>query len=122
MNAKTIKKRAELFVILTVIVFTAFLKVYQVINVDLMMQEILKLEQDRNELMDTVQQLQTKVNKLSNIDRISKKAREQFNLVNNYDQAMFIKIDDYNKLDKMKKNFARRNKTEETAVNLAGVQ
>ena len=122
MNTKTIKKRAAVFVVLAGIVFIAFLKVYQVISVDLLMQELLTLEQIRNGLLDTTQHLQTKVNKLSNIDRISKKAREQYQLVNNSDQVMFIKIDDFGKLEKMKKKFARRNNKEDAAINLAGVQ
>jgi cell division protein FtsB len=122
MNTKTLKKRAAVFVVLAGIVFIAFLKVYQVISVDLLMQDLLTLEQTRNGLLDTTQHLQTKVNKLSNIDRISKKARDQYQLVNNSDQVMFIKIDDFEKLEKMKKQFARKNKKEDAVINLAGVQ
>jgi len=122
MIKKNIKKQASVFIALAAIVAVLFLKAYQVISVDLLMKEMLKLEQTRNGLLDEVQQLQSKVNKLSNIDRISKKAREQYKLVNNYDPAMFIKINDYEGLQKIKKKFARRNKKEDTAVNLAGVQ
>lgn len=122
MKKKAIKKQAAVFAVLAFIVFTAFLKAYQVISVDISMQQMLILEQKRNELLDTVQHLQAKVNNLSNIDRISKKARDQYNLVNNYDQVLFIKINEYDDLEKMKKKFARRNKKEDTLVNLAGVK
>ena len=116
------KRKATALSILAAILLFAYLKMYQAFSVDLLMKEIHDLEQQRRALLSQSEQLQAEVDRLKNINRITRLAKERRNLVTNTDKVFYLALDDYQKLKKIKNRFAQRNEQKRRELNLAGVQ
>ena len=121
MKNKLFTKRIKAFFILAAIVSVIFFKILQVISVDILMDDIHKLEEERKKLFSETELLRTKISKLSNIDKITKDAVRQLGLITNGDKIYFLKIAEYKDLESVKKNFARRYQQNRKKYNLAGV-
>ncbi len=96
------------------------LGLYQTFQVDLLMQDLRKLEDERKNLLSETEQLQGEVDRLGNIDRIGKIASEKYHLVNNTDDVLVLELKDPDKLESLKRKFARRSEKQEE-YKLAGV-
>ena len=117
---KTLKIKFYFFVSISAIILLLSIDMYQKFKIDLIMKDLHQLEERKKQLISETELLRSEVDRLKNIDRISKIAKEKLNLVNNSDEAVVIQIDDLDKLDELKTKFAnRRNK--EQKYNLAGV-
>ncbi len=117
---KALKIKFYFFVSISAVILLLSMDMYQKFKIDLVMKDLHQLEERKKQLISETELLRSEVDRLKNIDRISKIAKEKLNLVNNSDKAVVIKINDLNELDKLKAKFAnRRNK--EKKYNLAGV-
>ena len=117
---KTLKIKFYFFVSISAIILLLSMDMYQKFKIDLIMKDLHQLEERKKQLISETELLRSEVDRLKNIDRISKIAKEKLNLVNNSDEAVVIQIDDLDELDELKTKFAnRRNK--EQKYNLAGV-
>jgi cell division protein FtsL len=118
---KTLKIKFYFFVSISAIILLLSMDMYQKFKIDLIMKDLHQLEERKKQLISETELLRSEVDRLKNIDRISKIAKEKLNLVNNSDEAVVIQIDDLDELDELKTKFAnRRNK--EQKYNLAGVK
>ena len=106
---------------LSVVVLLVSVYLYQSFQIDLIMKDLHSLQQNKERLMSETETLQGKVDRLSNIDRVSKIAREKFNLEFSEDAPRVIKIEDGGNLDAIKKKF---NNEEDKIRNIksAGIQ
>ncbi len=120
-NASFQRKLTALAILGTILLF-AFLKMYQSFSVDLLMKDIHNLEQRKRALVNRAVQLQSEVDRLRNINRITQLAREKRNLITSAEPVFYLKLEDYKKLKDLKEGFARRNERNREALNLAGVQ
>lgn len=117
---KTLKIKFYFFVSISAIILLLSMDMYQKFKIDLIMKDLHQLEERKKQLISETELLRSEVDRLKNIDRISKIAKEKLNLVNNSDEAVVIQINDLEELDELKTKFAnRRNK--EKKYNLAGV-
>ena len=121
-KAKLIERKVTGLTILSVLVLIFFLKMYQTFSVDLLMKDIHALEQQKRLLISQTEELQSEVNRLSNIDRITRLARQKFNLVANKDKVYIINLEGKRDLRDLQESFARRRKSRQKRINLAGVQ
>lgn len=121
MRKKQVPRRVKAFFILAAFVLVIFIKIFQVISVDILMDDIHHLEKERKNLYNETERLQAKINRLANIDKIRNHAERQLGLITNSDKIYYLKITDYNDLEKAKKNFAHRHQQEVKNLNLAGV-
>lgn len=121
-KAKLIERKVTGLTILSVLVLIFFLKMYQTFSVDLLMKDIHVLEQQKRLLISQTEELQSEVNRLSNIDRISRLAHRKFNLVSNSDKIYIINLEDGRHLRDLQESFARRRQNRKKTINLAGVQ
>ena len=118
---KTLKIKFYFFVSISAIILLLSMDMYQKFKIDLIMKDLHQLEERKKQLISETELLRSEVDRLKNIDRISKIAKEKLNLVNNSDEAVVIQIEDLDELDELKTKFAnRRNK--EQKYNLAGVK
>ena len=85
------------FLIIVVVIVSSYL--YQSFQIDLIMTDMHELHQKKKQLLSETESLQAEVNRLSNIDRISRIARQQFNLHFNDEDQLVIKIDDADNFD-----------------------
>ena len=113
------KKLTALGVILA-IVLTISLRMYQGFQVDLLMKDLHQLEQQKKKLLSETNKLQAEVQRLKNVDRISRIAAQKFGLVINNDPVTILTIEDYEDLKKVKQDFAECKK-EKIKINVAGV-
>ncbi len=93
------------FLIIVVVVVSSYL--YQSFQIDLIMTDMHKLHQNKKQLLSETESLQAEVNRLANIDRISKIANEKFGLQFSDENQLVIKIDDVDNLEKIKEQFAQ---------------
>lgn len=106
---------------ISVIILLLSMDMYQKFKIDLMMKDLHQLEERKKQLMSETELLRSQVDRLRNIDRISGIARQKLDLINNTDEAVVIKIDDLDKVNELKTQFADRREKEEK-FNLAGVK
>lgn len=121
MRAKLVKNRVKAFFVLSAFVVVIFFKILQVVSVDILMDDIHKLEQERRNLYSETERMQSRLDKLSNIDKINQNAAKKLGLINNEDKIYYLRIAEYRELQNMKENFARRNGKNVQELNLAGV-
>ncbi|GEM_PF-1541264 len=118
---KNYKKSIGGLTILMSIVFIAFLKMYQTFSIDLLMRDIHSLEQQKKQLVNQTEQLQAEVDRLSNIDRVSRLAAEKYHLMNNTDPIQVLQLKDSRRLNGIQQKFAERFEKKKDSFNLAGV-
>ena len=99
-----------LFLVLVVLVVSSYL--YQSFQIDLIMKDMHVLHQKKKQLLSETESLQAEVNRLSNIDRISRIAAKDFNLTFSNESQLVIKIDDADNFERLKEQFAQ----EETKI------
>ncbi|HEM48632.1 MAG TPA: hypothetical protein ENO27_00340 [Caldithrix sp.] len=117
---KTLKIKFYFFVAISTLILLLSMDMYQKFKIDLIMKDLHQLEERKKQLISETELLRSQVDRLKNIDRISKIAGEKLNLINNADDAVVIQINDLDEVDDLKIKFAnRRNK--EQKYNLAGV-
>jgi len=81
-------------IILFGIILTVAARQYMIFKIDLLLSDIPKLEQRVNDLKSKTESRQAAVNRLSNIDRITRIAGEQLHMVPNSEQPLVIRFDD----------------------------
>lgn len=92
---KPFLKRVSSFMLLFGIVLVFFVKMYQMFSVDLNMKDLHGLEQQKKNLVSETAYLQAEVDRLKNIDRISKIAGADLDLVNNTEKVLVLKLEKY---------------------------
>ena len=105
---KTLKIKFYFFVSISAIILLLSMDMYQKFKIDLIMKDLHQLEERKKQLISETELLRSEVDRLKNIDRISKIAKEKLNLVNNSDEAVVIQIEDLDELDELKTKFANR--------------
>ena len=94
---------------------------YQSFQIDLIMKDMHKMHQYKKQLISETESLQAEVGRLSNIDVISKTAKEKFDLHFSREQSMVLRIEDSNDLYNIKQQFALDDKSRQQ-INAAGIQ
>jgi len=102
-----------------VVFFSIYL--YQSFQIDLIMKDLHNLHQQKKQLMSETESLQAEIDRLSNIDVISKAAREKYGLEFSREQFLAIKIDDADDLQSIKTQFVQEQKKIEK-IKTAGIQ
>jgi len=102
-----------------VVFFSVYL--YQSFQIDLIMKDLHQLHQHKKQLLSETESLQAEIDRLSNIDVISKIAREKYGLEFSREQFLVLKIDDSDALQKIQKQFAQEEKKIEK-IKTAGIQ
>lgn len=120
LNIKFNNKIKALMIIFSIVIFIA-LKMYLMFQVDLIMKDRRVLGLKLKKINGQTEKLQAEVDRLSNIDRIMRIAREKYGMVNNNDGNLAIKLIDSDRLNAFKEEFANKEK-KTVKVNLAGVQ
>jgi cell division protein FtsL len=108
-----------IFLIIVVVIVSSYL--YQSFQIDLIMQDMHTLQVKKKQLLSETESLQAEVERLSNIDRISRMARKGFNLEFNNENQLAIKISDSDDLTKLKEQFAQEDLKIEK-IKTAGIQ
>lgn len=116
-----VKKILVSISVLIVVVLLISVYLYQSFQIDLIMKDLHALHEQRNQLLSETESLQAEVNRLSNIDRVARIAREQFNLEFSDDQVYVIRIDETENLREIKEMFARQDDKMQK-IKSAGIQ
>ncbi len=103
-----------------VILFIA-LKMYLMFQVDLLMKDRRDLTLKLKKISGQTEKLQAEVDRLSNIDRIMRIAREKYGMISDNDEMLAVKLIDSKRMEVCKEEFANKQK-QAVKVNLAGVQ
>lgn len=88
-----------------VVFFSVYL--YQSFQIDLIMKDLHQLHQQKKQLLSETESLQAEIDRLTNIDVISKMAGEKYGLQFSREQFSVIKIDDSDALSAIQKQFAQ---------------
>ncbi|KAA3611120.1 MAG: hypothetical protein D8M58_14190 [Calditrichaeota bacterium] len=107
------------FLVIVVVIVSSYL--YQSFQIDLIMSDMHALHEKKKQLLSETESLQAEVNRLSNIDRISKIANEKFDLYFGDGEQLVIKIEDADNLEKIKEQFAQE-ETKIQEIKTAGMQ
>ena len=102
-----------------VVFFSMYL--YQSFQIDFIMQDLHQLHQQKKQLLSETESLHAEIDRLSNIDVISKMAREKYGLEFSREQFLVVKIDDSDDLYAIQKQFAQEDKKIEK-IKTAGIQ
>lgn len=116
-----IKKILVSVSVLIVVVLLISVYLYQSFQIDLNMKDLHALHEKRNQLLSETESLQAEVNRLGNIDRVARIAREQFNLEFSDEQVYVIRIDEMENLREIKEMFARQDDKMQK-IKSAGIQ
>ncbi len=108
-----------LFLIIVVVIVSSYL--YQSFQIDLIMQDMHALQVKKKQLLSETENLQAEVERLSNIDRISRKAIKDFGLEFSNENQFAIKIGDRDDLIELKEQFAQEDLKIEK-IKTAGIQ
>ena len=119
-NVQFGKKFKILSIIFGVTLLVA-MKMYLMFQVDLLMKDRRVLGQQFKELSGQTEKLQAEVDRLGNIDRITRIAREKYGMINDNDESLAMRLIDEERLKACKEEFADKEK-KAVKVNLAGVQ
>jgi cell division protein FtsL len=120
LKTTSLRKKIIAIVSLLGLVLVISTRMYQGFQVDLMMKDLHQLEEERKKILSETSKLRAEVNRLKNVDRISRIAAEKFDLVINNDPVTMIRIENFETLNKVKRNFADR-KNEQGKISVAGV-
>lgn len=110
------------FALLFGVVMSISLKLYIHFQVDLLNKDIHTLEVQRNQLLSEREKMRAEVKRLQNIDRITQIAQQKLSLVNDPEAVQVIRLDQFNKLDYYKKEFAARRSKHNQTYSLAGIK
>ncbi|HGY57285.1 MAG TPA: hypothetical protein ENK44_16375 [Caldithrix abyssi] len=116
------RKRMVSFIVLFSLVFVISARMYQGFKIDLLNKELPRLEEKRNQLLDATEKLRSEVERLKNIDRISKIAREKLGLVPNEDKGALLRLENYDDFLALKKDFGKKKDEDKRQYRVAGVQ
>ncbi len=116
------RKRMVSFIVLFSLVFVVSARMYQGFKIDLLNKELPRLEEKRNQLLDATEKLRSEVERLKNIDRISKIAREKLGLVPNEDKGALLRLENYDDFLALKKDFGKKKDEDKRQYRVAGVQ
>ncbi len=119
-NFKFNNKIKILLSLFGIILFIA-LKMYLMFQVDLLMKDRRNLTLQFKNISGQTEKLQAEVDRLSNVDRIMRIAREKYGMINDKDETLAIQLIDFRRLNAFKEEFANKEK-KVVRVNLAGVQ
>jgi cell division protein FtsL len=118
---KRINQKVVSLIILSGVVLLITLKMYQSFKVDLLMQDLQRLDQVKKNLVNEHIQLQADVDRLSNIDRIMQIAERDYGMVVNTEEKEVILLGDKSHLRHIRERFAERTNNSE-AIEMAGVR
>ncbi len=118
---KSTRKRFITFGVLFAFIFVVSLRMYQGFRIDLLMKELPQLEEKKKNLLHATEKLRSEVERLKNIDRITKIAREKLGLVPNEDKISLLRLKDYDDFVDIKKDFGKKKKQNQK-YQVAGVQ
>ncbi len=107
------------FLIIVVVIVSSYL--YQSFQIDLIMTEMHTLHLKKKQLLSETESLQAEVDRLGNIDRVSKIATEKFDLHFSDESQLVIKIDEGDDFSLLKEQFAQEEKKIEK-IKTAGMQ
>ena len=83
---------------------------YQGFQIDLLMKELPQLEEKQKNLLHSTEKLRGEVERLKNIDRITKIATEKLGLIPNEDKISLLRLKDYDEFADIKKDFGKKKK------------
>jgi len=118
---KSTRKRFFTLSVLFAVIFFISLRMYQGFQIDLLMKELPQLEEKKNNLLHSTEKLRSEVERLKNIDRITKIARDKLGLVPNEDKVSLLRLKDYNEFADIKRGFGKKKKQQQK-YQVAGVQ
>ena len=118
---KSTRKRFLTLGVLFAVIFFISLRMYQGFQIDLLMKELPQLEEKKKNLLHSTEKLRSEVERLKNIDRITKIAREKLGLVPNEDKMSLLRLKDYDEFADIKKDFGKKKKQQQK-YQVAGVQ
>ena len=107
-NKKKLQKKFISIVVIISIVLVIAGKMYLGFKVDLGLNKIHKLEAQKKELANKTNLLRAQVDRLRNVDRISKIASEKFGLVVNTEEIGYIELNTEAK-EEVKERYAKLN-------------
>ncbi len=110
------------FALLFGVVLLVSLKLYIHFQVDLLNKDIRALEVQKNQLLSEREKMRAEVKRLQNIDRISRIAEQKLFLVNDPEPVQTIRLENFNKLKKFKKEFAAQKSKVKKSYSLAGIK
>jgi len=119
-NSKLSNRVVSILSLGTVVIFFS-IYLYQSFQIDLIMKDLHNLHLQKKQLLSETESLQAEIDRLSNIDVISKTAREKFGLDFSAEQFAVIRIDDSDDLKVMQDQFAREEEKTEK-IKTAGIQ
>jgi cell division protein FtsL len=114
-------KRMKSILILFLLLVIPFLKVYLSIKVDSVLQDVRTAEMKKKKVLSETERLRSNIERLQNIDRVSKIADEKLGMVINTDKPMALDLEGLNEVEDMKRDFAK-NQSQTKNIKLAGVQ
>ena len=117
------KKNSTVVSVLSLGIIVIFFSIYlyQSFQIDLIMKDLHKLTQQKKQLLSETESLQAEIDRMSNIDVISKIANEKYGLEFSRGQFLVVKIDDSDDLQTIQKQFAQEEKKIEK-IKTAGIQ
>ncbi|MBD3226146.1 MAG: hypothetical protein GF313_15570 [Caldithrix sp.] len=119
-HKKNSKAKLISFAILVLLVIAIGLSMYQSFKIDLMMKDLHDLTERRKQLMSDTQQLQSEVNKLTNIDRIQRMALRN-GMIRNTDDRKVLLFKENERWDKLAETFDDKKKRAKS-YDFAGVR
>ncbi|APF17911.1 hypothetical protein [Caldithrix abyssi] len=91
-------------------------------QVDLLMREVRLLEVERDRLLSEREKMLTQVNRLKNIDRISKIAEQKLGLTTDPEPSFTIRLEKFSKVEHLKKEFAQKQGHVKRDYQVAGIK
>jgi cell division protein FtsL len=113
------KTGSVFFLVIVVVIVSSYL--YQSFQIDLIMTDMHALHKKKKQLLSETESLQAEVNRLSNIDRISRIANQDFDLHFSDEEQLVIKIEDADNFQNLKEQFAQED-SKIQKINTAGIQ
>lgn len=118
---KSIRLKVYFFISVFVIVLFIALGMYQNFKIDLVMQDIHRLEQQKKQLLSETELLRSEVDILRNIDRISRIAKTELNMINNNDPVVVLRVTNFEEQERTKSKVAQKEEAKRK-LKMAGVQ
>jgi cell division protein FtsL len=120
-NNKNIRLKLYFFISISAIVLFLSLGMYQKFKIDLIMQDIHRLEQHKKQLLSETELLRSEVDILRNIDRISKIAKTELHMINNNDPVVVLKVTNFEEFENTKSKIVQKEEAKKK-LKMAGVQ
>ena len=91
-------------------------------KVDLLMRDVRLLEVKRNQLLSERERMITEVNRLKNIDRISRIAEQKLGLTTDPEPTLSIRLENFKEVKEIKEKFARQQNKINKDYQVAGIK